>query len=82
MRREISGSNRAGRAGVEQVRVAVEKLSSLAQEDASLGEELGDFTKQMAATMNELDRLLRFSMCKRPVHNGRQEQQCFHFGDL
>lgn len=58
--REISDSAKAGAQGVEQVRVAVEKLSSLAQENAGLGVELGDFTKQMAATVAELDKQLRF----------------------
>lgn len=58
--REITESARAGAQGVEQVRVAVEKLSSLAQENAGLGAELSDFTKQMEATVAELDKQLRF----------------------
>lgn len=58
--REIAESARAGAQGVEQVREAVEKLSSLAQKNADLGTELGDFTKRMAATVAELEKQLRF----------------------
>lgn len=58
--REITVSARAGAQGVEQVRAAVEKLSATAQENAALGGELAGFTKQMTATVSELDRLLCF----------------------
>lgn len=58
--REITDSARAGAQGVEQVRVSVEKLSAVAQENASLGGELADFTKQMRATVAELEKLLCF----------------------
>lgn len=51
---EITESAEAGAMGVEQVRTAVEKLSSLAQENASLGTELGQFTKQMLQRTEEL----------------------------
>lgn len=57
---EITESAEAGAMGVEQVRTAVEKLSSLAQENASLGTELGQFTKQMLQRTEELNRLLGF----------------------
>lgn len=57
---EITESVEAGAMGVEQVRTAVEKLSSLAQENASLGTELGQFTKQMLQRTEELNRLLGF----------------------
>ena len=57
---EITESAEAGAMGVEQVRAAVEKLSSLAQENASLGTELGQFTKQMLQRTEELNRLLGF----------------------
>lgn len=57
---EITESARAGAQGVAQVRDAVEKLSSLAQENASLGTELEGVTKQMAAKTEELGEQLRF----------------------
>lgn len=57
---EITESARAGAQGVPQVRDAVEKLSSLAQENASLGTELEGVTKQMAAKTEELGEQLRF----------------------
>lgn len=57
---EIAEAARAGAQGVEQVRVAIDKLSVLAQENASLGGELGNFTRQMEETVAELDKQLRF----------------------
>lgn len=57
---EITESARAGAQGVAQVRDAVEKLSSLAQENASLGTELEGVTKQMAGKTEELGEQLRF----------------------
>ena len=57
---EITESARAGAQGVAQVRDAVEKLSSLAQENASLGTDLEGVTKQMAAKTEELGEQLRF----------------------
>lgn len=57
---EITEAARAGAQGVAQVRDAVEKLSSLAQENASLGTELEGVTKQMAGKTEELVEQLRF----------------------
>ena len=57
---EITESARAGAQGVAQVRDAVEKLSSLAQENASLGTEPEGVTKQMAGKTEELGEQLRF----------------------
>lgn len=58
--RDITESAKVGSQGVSQVMVAIEKLSSVSQENASLAGELGSFTRQLTQKTEELGHLVAF----------------------